>query len=72
MEPTEAPLPLFDEEPTRPLADRLRPTRLDDVVGQDPPPILFVPAEPGLECDQVADNLSIHLPVAGRSIGAWG
>ncbi|MGD6741491.1 replication-associated recombination protein A [Streptomyces sp. BH106] len=32
MEPT---LPLFDEEPTRPLADRLRPTRLDEVVGQD-------------------------------------
>ncbi|MGW1564629.1 AAA family ATPase [Streptomyces sp. NPDC002144] len=35
MEPTEASLPLFDEEPARPLADRLRPTRLDDVVGQD-------------------------------------
>ncbi|WP_247708753.1 AAA family ATPase [Streptomyces sp. C3-3] len=32
MEPT---LPLFDEEPSRPLADRLRPTRLDEVVGQD-------------------------------------
>ncbi|WP_327668873.1 MULTISPECIES: replication-associated recombination protein A [unclassified Streptomyces] len=32
MEPT---LPLFDEEPTRPLADRLRPTQLDEVVGQD-------------------------------------
>lgn len=32
MEPT---LPLFDEEPARPLADRLRPTRLDEVVGQD-------------------------------------
>jgi len=32
MEPT---LPLFDEEPARPLADRLRPTRLEDVVGQD-------------------------------------
>ena len=35
MEPTEATLPLFDEEPARPLADRLRPTRLEDVVGQD-------------------------------------
>ncbi|MFD7291908.1 replication-associated recombination protein A [Streptomyces sp. NPDC059897] len=35
MEPTDATLPLFDEEPTRPLADRLRPTRLDEVVGQD-------------------------------------
>ncbi|WP_406182223.1 AAA family ATPase [Streptomyces canus] len=35
MEPTEATLPLFDEEPARPLADRLRPTQLDDVVGQD-------------------------------------
>lgn len=32
MEPT---LPLFDEEPARPLADRLRPTQLDEVVGQD-------------------------------------
>lgn len=32
MEPT---LPLFDEEPARPLADRLRPTQLEDVVGQD-------------------------------------
>ncbi|MFF0015360.1 replication-associated recombination protein A [Streptomyces sp. NPDC005374] len=32
MEPT---LPLFGEEPARPLADRLRPTQLDDVVGQD-------------------------------------
>ncbi|MER7779971.1 replication-associated recombination protein A [Streptomyces sp. NPDC096191] len=32
MEPT---LPLFGEEPCRPLADRLRPTRLEDVVGQD-------------------------------------
>ncbi|WP_245697357.1 hypothetical protein [Streptomyces phaeochromogenes] len=32
MEPT---LPLFDEEPARPLADRLRPTWLEDVVGQD-------------------------------------
>ncbi|MEV5489880.1 AAA family ATPase [Streptomyces bobili] len=32
MEPT---LPLFGEEPARPLADRLRPTRLEDVVGQD-------------------------------------
>ncbi|ONK11755.1 hypothetical protein [Streptomyces sp. MP131-18] len=32
MEPT---LPLFDQEPDRPLADRLRPTRLEDVVGQD-------------------------------------
>ncbi|MCX4555186.1 hypothetical protein OHA02_03115 [Streptomyces phaeochromogenes] len=31
MEPT---LPLFDEEPARLLADRLRPTRLEDVVGQ--------------------------------------
>ncbi|MFZ3592503.1 replication-associated recombination protein A [Streptomyces sp. BH104] len=35
MEPTDATLPLFGEEPTRPLADRLRPTRLDEVVGQD-------------------------------------
>ncbi|MFF7047174.1 replication-associated recombination protein A [Streptomyces griseorubiginosus] len=38
MEPTEATeatLPLFGEEPVRPLADRLRPTRLDEVVGQD-------------------------------------
>lgn len=35
MEPTEATLPLFGEEPARPLADRLRPTRLDEVVGQD-------------------------------------
>ncbi|MGW2262764.1 replication-associated recombination protein A [Streptomyces sp. NPDC001780] len=35
MEPTEAILPLFGEEPARPLADRLRPTRLEDVVGQD-------------------------------------
>ncbi|MGI5131164.1 replication-associated recombination protein A [Pseudonocardia sp. CA-107938] len=35
MEPTEPPLPLFDEEPARPLADGLRPTSLDDVVGQD-------------------------------------
>ncbi|WP_266382334.1 AAA family ATPase [Streptomyces canus] len=35
MEPIEATLPLFDEEPARPLADRLRPTQLDDVVGQD-------------------------------------
>lgn len=35
MEPTEATLPLFDEEPARPLADRLRPTQLDEVVGQD-------------------------------------
>ncbi|WP_234314651.1 AAA family ATPase [Streptomyces sp. NRRL F-5135] len=35
MEPTEATLPLFDEEPTRPLADRPRPTQLEDVVGQD-------------------------------------
>ncbi|MFG2725433.1 replication-associated recombination protein A [Streptomyces canus] len=35
MEPTEATLPLFGEEPARPLADRLRPTRLEDVVGQD-------------------------------------
>ncbi|MEV6648189.1 AAA family ATPase [Amycolatopsis sp. NPDC051371] len=32
MEPT---LPLFDDEPARPLADRLRPTQLDEVVGQD-------------------------------------
>ncbi|MFJ3891050.1 replication-associated recombination protein A [Streptomyces rubrogriseus] len=32
MEPT---LPLFGEEPARPLADRLRPTRLDEVVGQN-------------------------------------
>ncbi|MFB4319903.1 AAA family ATPase [Actinomadura sp. 21ATH] len=31
----EPPLPLFDEEPARPLADRLRPTRLNEVVGQD-------------------------------------
>ena len=35
MEPIEPTLALFDEEPVRPLADRLRPTRLDDVVGQD-------------------------------------
>ncbi|RSM42086.1 replication-associated recombination protein A [Amycolatopsis balhimycina DSM 5908] len=35
MEPTEPTLPLFDAEPARPLADRLRPTRLEDVVGQD-------------------------------------
>ena len=35
MEPTEATLPFIDEEFTRPLADRLRPTRLEDVVGQD-------------------------------------
>jgi putative ATPase len=35
MEPTEATLPLFGEEPARPLADRLRPTQLEDVVGQD-------------------------------------
>ncbi|MFF7006441.1 replication-associated recombination protein A [Streptomyces fimicarius] len=28
-------LPLFDEEPARSLADRLRPTRLENVVGQD-------------------------------------
>ncbi|WAP59126.1 replication-associated recombination protein A [Streptomyces sp. S465] len=32
MEPT---LPLFNEEPARPLADLLRPTQLEDVVGQD-------------------------------------
>lgn len=32
QEPT---LPFFYEEPTRPLADRLRPTQLEDVVGQD-------------------------------------
>src|SRR5689334_8402079 len=35
MKPIEPTLPLFGEEPARPLADRLRPTRLDDVVGQD-------------------------------------
>ncbi|GGV78571.1 ATPase AAA [Streptomyces griseoloalbus] len=35
MEPNEATLPLFDEESARPLADRLRPTQLDEVVGQD-------------------------------------
>ncbi|MET7735828.1 replication-associated recombination protein A [Streptomyces sp. NPDC005402] len=35
MEPTEVTLPLFGEEPARPLADRLRPTQLQDVVGQD-------------------------------------
>ncbi len=36
MRPTEpAALPLFDAEPARPLADRLRPQRLEDVVGQD-------------------------------------
>ncbi|MET7685046.1 replication-associated recombination protein A [Streptomyces sp. NPDC005423] len=35
MEPTEPTLPLFDDEPPRPLADRLRPNRLADVVGQD-------------------------------------
>ncbi|MGO4649650.1 replication-associated recombination protein A [Nocardia sp. 2YAB30] len=34
MEPIEPTLPFFDAEPARPLADRLRPTRLDDVVGQ--------------------------------------
>lgn len=32
MEPT---LPLFDEGPTRPLADRQRPNQLEEVVGQD-------------------------------------
>lgn len=32
MEPT---LPLFDEEPSRSLADRLRPTRLNVVAGRD-------------------------------------
>ncbi|MEU8909241.1 replication-associated recombination protein A [Streptomyces mirabilis] len=35
MEPSEPTLPLFDDEPPRPLADRLRPARLADVVGQD-------------------------------------
>jgi putative ATPase len=35
MEPIEPTLPLFDQEPARPLADRLRPTQLDEVVGQD-------------------------------------
>ncbi|WP_033825844.1 replication-associated recombination protein A [Kitasatospora sp. MBT63] len=35
MEPNDAMLPLFGDEPARPLADRLRPTRLEDVVGQD-------------------------------------
>jgi putative ATPase len=35
MEPTESALPLFDGEPVRPLADRMRPTRLDQVVGQE-------------------------------------
>jgi putative ATPase len=35
MEPIEPTLPLFDQEPTRPLADRLRPTHLDEVVGQE-------------------------------------
>ncbi|WP_425826240.1 replication-associated recombination protein A [Streptomyces fractus] len=35
MEPTEPTLPLFDDEPHRPLADRLRPRTLKDVVGQD-------------------------------------
>jgi hypothetical protein len=35
MEPTVVTLPLFDEEPSRPVADRLRPTKLEDVVGQD-------------------------------------
>ncbi|MFB6724080.1 replication-associated recombination protein A [Kribbella sp. NPDC056345] len=32
MEPT---LPLFEDEPHRPLADRMRPTELDQVVGQE-------------------------------------
>ena len=35
MEPTEPTLPLFADQAARPLADRLRPTRLEDVVGQD-------------------------------------
>ncbi|MEI5519784.1 AAA family ATPase [Streptomyces brasiliscabiei] len=35
MEPNEWSLPLFGEEPARPFADRLRPTRLEDVVGQE-------------------------------------
>ncbi|WP_433008363.1 replication-associated recombination protein A [Kribbella sp. CA-294648] len=35
MEPTEPALPLFDDEPARPLADRMRPTQLDQVVGQE-------------------------------------
>lgn len=33
MEPTVVIVPLFDEEPSRPVADRLRPTKLEDVVG---------------------------------------
>ncbi|MFG2729897.1 hypothetical protein [Streptomyces canus] len=35
MEPTVVILPLFGEEPSRPVTDRLRPTKLEDVVGQD-------------------------------------
>lgn len=35
MTHTEPALPLFGDEPPRPLADRLRPRTLDDVVGQD-------------------------------------
>jgi putative ATPase len=35
MEPTESALPLFDDEPARPLADRMRPAQLDQVVGQE-------------------------------------
>ncbi len=31
----ESTLPLFDDEPSRPLADRLRPTELEQVVGQE-------------------------------------
>ena len=34
MEPTVAILPLFDEEPSQPVADRLR-AKLEDIVGQD-------------------------------------
>jgi len=35
MESTEPALPLFDDEPSRPLADRMRPTQLEQVVGQE-------------------------------------
>ncbi|MER6958988.1 hypothetical protein [Streptomyces sp. NPDC000618] len=35
MGPTVVILPLFDEKPSRPVADRLRPTKLDDAVGLD-------------------------------------
>ncbi|MFC4337480.1 replication-associated recombination protein A [Salininema proteolyticum] len=35
MRPTDPALPLFGDRPRRPLADRLRPRSLDEVVGQD-------------------------------------